>query len=280
MGLRAIVTRPAAQAAVWVHELEAALAARGTVGVAVVALPLIAIRPLADPAPLHQAWAGLAQQALVFFVSANAVLHFFAARPPGLAWPTGTLAAAPGPGTAAVLREAGVPAGQVVAPAPDAPSFDSEQLWTALRARDWSGCDVLIVRGEAGRDWLAEQLRDAGARPAYLAAYGRGAPTLGAGEHALLEAARADPADHLWLFSSSEAVQHLAQVWPVPAGARALATHPRIAAAAQAAGFAQVVAVAATPGAVADAVAQAAARAPRAAAADVDAPRSLQSRAL
>lgn len=233
MALRAIVTRPAAQAAAWVDDLRA-------LGVDAVALPLIAIQPVADPAPLQQAWSALERWAMVFFVSGNAVQHFFAHRPDGRAWPPGTLAAAPGPGTAAALRDAGVPAGCVAEPAADAPSFDSESLWTRLRDRDWAGREVLIVRGEQGRDWLAEQLRAVGAQPRYLAAYERGAPAPDAAARALLHAARRDPAGHLWLFSSSEAVRHLAALWPVPAGACALATHPRIADAARAAGFGTV----------------------------------------
>lgn len=265
MSLCAIVTRPAAQAAAWVQDLGAELSARGVFGVRVEALPLIAIRPLDDIAPLRVAWATLPEQALVFFVSANAVLHFFAARPPAARWPAGTLAAAPGPGTAAVLCEAGVPADQVVSPAPDAPSFDSEQLWAVLRRRSWVGRRVLIVRGEAGRDWLAEQLRGAGAVPRYLAAYARGAPDLGPTERVLLDAAQCDPARHLWLFSSSEAVHHLVHAWAVPEGARALATHPRIEAAARAAGFAQVQTTAATVVAVATAVGAASALAGHAA---------------
>lgn len=252
MALRAIVTRPAAQAQGWVETLRAR-------GVDAVALPLIAIRPVADPRPLHAAWAGLGAQALVFFVSGNAVAHFFAQRPAGMPWPPQTLAAAPGPGTAVALREAGVPAGCIVEPAPDAAAFDSEHLWQQLCTRDWRGRAVLIVRGEQGRDWLAEQLHAAGARPAYLAAYARGAPVPDADGQALLAAARQAPAAHLWLFSSSEAVRHLAALWPVPDGARALATHPRIAAEARAAGFADVTEVTPTPDAVADAVLRAAA---------------------
>lgn len=233
MALRAIVTRPAAQAAAWVDDLRA-------LGVDAVALPLIAIRPAADAAPVLQAWAGLPRWAMVFFVSGNAVQHFFARRPPGVAWPPGTLAAAPGPGTAQALRAAGVPAACIAEPAADAAAFDSESLWVRLRHRDWAGREVLIVRGEDGRDWLAEQLGAAGAQPRYLAAYERAAPVPDAAGQALLAAAGRDPARHLWLFSSSEAVRHLAALWPVPAGARALATHPRIAQAARAAGFAAV----------------------------------------
>ena len=254
MGLCAIVTRPALQCTAWARELRAALVARGAGAVEVAELPLISIRPLNETAPLHAAWASLASQSLVFFVSANAVRHFFEARPPALGWPSDTLAAAPGPGTADLLRAAGVPAAQVVSPAADAPSFDSEQLWQALRHRDWAGQQVLIVRGEEGRDWLAEQLRAAGARPTYLAAYTRGAPELGPVEQALLAAARARPSAHLWLFSSSEALQNLVRHSPVVEGACALATHPRIAAAANSTGFSQVRVASATIEAVADAI--------------------------
>lgn len=259
MGLCAIVTRPALQATAWARELRAALMARGAAGAVDVAeLPLISIRALNDTAPLQAAWAGLARQSLVFFVSANAVRYFFEARPPGLAWPLHTLAAAPGPGTAGVLLQAGVPPAQVVSPARDAASFDSEQLWAVLRHRDWAGRQVLIVRGEEGRDWLAEQLRTAGARPDYQAAYTRGEPELTPRDQALLAAARGRPGDHLWLFSSSEAVQNLMRYGPVAGNTCALATHPRIAAAATAAGFAQVKVTAATVEAVADAIVDAA----------------------
>lgn len=230
---RVIVTRPAAQAEGWVERLRAR-------GVPALALPLIAIHPVADVRPLHAAWAAIDRYAMLFFVSGNAVEHFFACRPSDRPWPAGTLAAAPGPGTAAALRTAGVPPGCVVEPAADAASFDSESLWQQIRARPWAGREVLIVRGEQGRDWLAAQLRAAGAQARFLAAYARGPAPLDAAGRALLEAAQREPARHLWLFSSSEALRHLAASWPVPAGARALATHPRIAAAARAAGFAEV----------------------------------------
>jgi uroporphyrinogen-III synthase len=237
--MRAIVTRPAAQAATWVADLQRA-------GVDAVALPLIRIGPPADPAPVREAWRTLDGHALVFFVSANAVLHFFALRPPGAAWPAATRAAAPGPGTAAALQAQGLAEGGVVAPAADAPAFDSEALWARLQHERWAGRSVLVVRGEDGRDWLAEQLRGAGATVRYLAAYTRAAPEPDAQARALLAAARAAPAAFLWLFSSSEAVRHLQALWggPAPPGARALASHPRIAEAARAAGFAEVLATA------------------------------------
>lgn len=249
MTLRAIVTRPAAQAVPWVTALRAA-------GIDAVALPLIAIGPPADTSPAREVWARLSERALVFFVSPNAVAHFFAARPVSATWPAGTLAAAPGPGTGDAIRAAGVPAAQVVEPAPDAASFDSETLWLRLRDRNWRGRDVLVVRGEEGRDWLAEQLRAAGARADYLAVYRRLPPQPDAAQRRLLDEAAADPGRHLWLFSSSEAVRHLQALWPngTPRGARALASHPRIAETTRAAGFDHVDEVAATPDAVIAAV--------------------------
>ena len=89
-----IVTRPAAQAAVWVEALQA-------LGQPAQALPLIEIGPADDAAPLRQAWQGLAGCALVMFVSANAVQAFFA-HAEGAAWPAGLRAGATGPGTAGV----------------------------------------------------------------------------------------------------------------------------------------------------------------------------------
>lgn len=246
--MRAIVTRPAAQAAPWVDALRAQ-------GIDAVALPLIDIAPPADRAPVEALWRTLPSKSLLFFVSANAVQHFFALRPPGAAWPAGLRAAAPGPGTAEALVACGLQPAAVVTPAAEAASFDSESLWQVLGAEDWRGRAVSVVRGEDGRDWLAEQLRAAGAAVDFVAAYARRPPDLAPASVALLEAARVAPAAHLWLFSSSEAVRHLQALWGrPPAGARALATHPRIADAARAAGFAEVLACAPHPEAVVQAI--------------------------
>lgn len=244
--MRVIVTRPAAQAAPWVDALRA-------LGVTAEALPLINIAPPTDPVPVAAAWGGLAQCRLVMFVSANAVQQFFAQRPAGAGWPAGVLAGATGPGTAAALQTAGVPDDQCVAPPDDAPSFDSEALWALLRERDWAGADVLVVRGEDGRDWLAEQLRGRGAQLRFVAAYRRQAPTPDAAGRRLLDQARAEPGAQLWLFSSSEALAHLRALAPDAdwSASRALASHPRIVQAARDLGFAQVELVAPRPAAVA-----------------------------
>ncbi len=232
---RVLVTRPAEQAGPWVERLRER-------GIAAEALPLIEIAPPADAAALRSAWAEMASFRLVVFVSANAVLHFFAERPPDLAWPDGTEAGAPGSGTAEALREAGVAAAAIVTPAADAAQFDSESLWARLQGRAWRGARVLVVRGDGGRDWLAERLVAAGAQVDTVSAYRRLAPTFAGAERDRLEAAIAD-ADAVWLFSSSEAIANLERAagagrWRA---ARAVATHPRIAARARSLGFGVVV---------------------------------------
>ena len=236
--MRVIVTRPAAQATPWVQSLQQH-------GLAAQALPLIEIAPALDTAAVTAAWLRLAEARLVMFVSANAVEHFFALRPHNTAWPATTQAASPGPGTTRALRDAGVPLPQIVEPAPDSPQFDSEALWQTLRHQDWQGAAVQVVRGDGGRDWLADTLREHGAQVGFVSAYRRTAPTWDAAAQSLLAEALAQPAEHLWFFSSSEAIDHLMthldrSTAALPSGARALATHPRIASRAQAAGFAPV----------------------------------------
>lgn len=228
--MRVIVTRPLAQAAPWVRALQA-------LGIDAVALPLIAIEP-ADRAPIAAAWPHLDEAALVMFVSPNAVQHFFDARPQGQAWPATTLAGSTGPGTSAALRAAGIADAQLVEPPADGP-FDTETLWQRLQLMSWQGRRVLIVRGDGGRDWLAQTLRAAGAQVDFVAAYRRRAPAL---DRALVDAALRAPAAHCWHFSSSEAIGHLLAAVPGAdwSRSRAEATHPRIADRARRAGFGRV----------------------------------------
>jgi uroporphyrinogen-III synthase len=231
--MRVIVTRPQAQADALVAELRAA-------GIEAVALPLIDIAPVTDEQPLREAWRRLDTYALLMFVSANAVQHFMRLQPASTAWPARLLAASPGPSTTAALRKAGVPPALLVEPAGEV--FDSEALWQQLRTRDWQGRHVLVVRGEGGRDWLAEQLRERGATVDFVAAYLRGPPQLDATARSLLDGALAQPQQHLWAISSSEAAAHLARLAPQTdwRAAAAVAPHPRIVQVLQQLGFGQV----------------------------------------
>lgn len=228
-----LVTRPRPQCAAWLARL-------ARLGVEAAALPLIEILPASDPAPVRAAWAALPAVDLAVFVSPNAVEHFFRH---GQGWPAHALAACVGPGSAQALAGQGVPAACIVQPAADAASLDSEHLWAELAPRrDWAGARVLLLRGDGGREWLAERLAAAGAQVQAVTVYHRTGPQLLPEEQLLLTATQARPAGFVWLFSSAEAVGHLRSLWGRSlAGQRAIATHPRIAAAARAAGVAPVV---------------------------------------
>lgn len=271
-----IVTRPADDASRWVTELRFA-------GWAAEALPLIDIEPSTsghDGQALRLAWQSLPDYAACLFVSRNAVEFFFRPSahtagdtrkgdtpepsssvmlplPPQVRW------LAPGPGTVAALRAAGVSEAQIDAPPPDAGQFDSQALWQVVGQRDWRGRQVLIVRGDSpasatssattgapardsaapGRDWITQQWVGAGAVVTTISVYRRCAPAFG--EIQLNRAREASRDGSIWLFSSSEAVANLTEhnalggiCWHA---ARAVATHPRIAARARQAGWGVVV---------------------------------------
>lgn len=228
-----VLTRPAAQQAAWRDALT-------SLGVPVRGWPLIEIAPAPDAGAPAAAWQSLANARVAFFASPNAVEAVMAARPAGRAWPAACWAACVGPGSADALRAAGVPAHRVLAPSGEGAQFDSEALWPLLLqvAADWQGRPVLLLRGQGGREWLADRLREHGAQVQALTVYQRRQPQPEAGALAqLLDWMRESPAP-LWLLSSSEAVAH----WQALAGPQlpalpALATHPRIAEAARAAGL-------------------------------------------
>lgn len=225
-----VVTRPQPEADRWCT----ALAAAGWSGVA---LPLITIEPLTGDAAVAHCRAGVAGYAAVFCVSAQAVHAFWGATPP--TWGPETRFWAPGPGTAKALSGLGVPPTRINSPAPDAEQFDSEALWAVVGAGLRPGDRVLVVRGGGpqtpagstgqGRDWLAQRCAAAGALVDWCVAYRRTPPVWGAAQRGAAQQALDQGA--LWVFSSSEAVQNLAQLWPsFPWGRmRVLATHPRIA---------------------------------------------------
>lgn len=247
--MRVIVTRPAPQAAKWVTGLRGA-------GLDALSLPLIEIVGPADAQAVREVWSVLERWHVLMFVSANAVEQFFALRPATFADGSAALPAGPrfwatGPGTVAALLRAGVPSSCIDAPDHSAAQFDSEALWKVAGGQVQSGWNALIVRGQSdtensdeaeaaqgvGRDWLAARLGEQGAAVTFLVAYARRAPQVRASALALMQVASSDGS--VWLFSSSEAVANLCTMAPGQSwqSARAVATHPRIADAARAAGF-------------------------------------------
>ena len=153
-------------------------------------------------------------------------------------------------GFARALRAAGVPASAIDQPDAAAASYDSESLWREVGVQVGAGHRLLIVRGQSGdqaasaqgngRDWLAQQCRERGGQVDCCVAYCRRLPGWSERQRELARAAAGDGS--IWLLSSSEALDNLRTLLPRTdwSGARALATHPRIARAAAALGFGRV----------------------------------------
>lgn len=241
-----IITRPQHEAQQWV----AALQQRG---MAALALPLIAIGPAPDALALQAVRQHVTDYRAIMLVSGNAAQHFFEPNT-ALALTQQALVAiktrvwSPGPGTAQTLQRLGIAAAQIDCPAHDAVQFDSEALWAQVHRQIIPGDRVLIVRGAeadapphgTGRDWLAQQIQAAGGQVEFVVAYTRSAPRFTPAQITQVQDAARSGA--LWLLSSSQALAHLCAALPGQdwCHARALATHPRIAQAARAAGFGAV----------------------------------------
>lgn len=193
-----VITRPRAQAG----SLAAAVAA---IGRELVLLPLLEIEPLADSAPLQAVLADLADYALVAFVSPNAIDAAFAHI---RAWPEGVALAVLGEGSRASLAAHGVNDGNAVIHCPrDGAPSDSEHLMASLDTAALCGRRVLIVRGESGRELIADAMREAGAEVTTVAAYRRRVPAFNAALASDLAALLARDCD--WIITSSEALRGL-----------------------------------------------------------------------
>lgn len=263
MSVPVIITRPAPQARQWCLQLQPLLGAGATL------LPL----PLIDIAPLHndlacsgfsELWGRLHTYHAGVFVSIPAVEHFFASRPDAAArWNTLALRAwAPGWGTRQALLDAGLHAALIDCPPADAAQFDSETLWSLVKPQllqthnaPMQAMRVLRIRGTdlaasaddtaqaaagTGRDWLSQAIAQAGGVADSVAVYRRQLPVWDASQ--LQAAQQLARQAAVWLFGSSLALENLAKLLPEQAwhACTAIATHPRIAAKAQALGFGRV----------------------------------------
>lgn len=163
-GRRIVVTRPAAQAEPFCARLERS-------GATVFRFPVIEIRGPNDRQALLDLLANLDRFDLAVFVSANAVEHFVPLVLAKGSWPASLRIGAIGARTAQALAEQGTPA-EIV----PAQRFDSEALLAEPALQSVRGWRVVIVRGEGGRDHLADGLRARGAEVRYAEAYRRALP--------------------------------------------------------------------------------------------------------
>jgi uroporphyrinogen-III synthase len=234
-----VITRPLAQAA--------PLAARvSAMGREAVVFPLLEIQPLPDQGPLKQALASLDRYAMAAFVSPNAIDAAFAVLEN---WPPRVAIAIMGEGSRAALRRHGVTSATATVISPRNPArTDSQTLLQELDLDALRGREVLIVRGETGRELLADALRAAGVNVTGVAAYRRAAPPFDQERRMRLTRLLEQRSD--WIITSSEALRFLAgmagQLDEGGAGTalreqRLIVPHERIAETAAALGFHNIV---------------------------------------
>lgn len=160
-GLGVVLTRPRAAA-------EVLAAALGREGARPFVFPALAIEDLAPSHAGEEAVARLSQCALAIFVSANAVEKGLAVARARGAWPEHTRVAGIGEATAAALRNSGFDS--VISPRE---RHDSEALLALAEMRSVKGQNVIVFRGEGGRERIREVLESRGARVDYVECYRR-----------------------------------------------------------------------------------------------------------
>ena len=219
-GRRILVTRPQAQAA----GLAAQIAAHGGEAVC---FPVIEISPIDDWSAFDAATARLDDVALVVFISPNAVDFSLPRLLAACPWPRPPQVAAIGPGTVRRLADFGISG--VIVPAA---RFDSEALLelSPLQSAAVVGKRVLILRGNGGRELLAETLRARGAVVDCVTCYRRSAPRDAAPVVSLLR----DAALGAITVSSSEGLRNLLELLDTDSLDRlrilpVFVPHPRIA---------------------------------------------------
>jgi uroporphyrinogen-III synthase len=162
-GKRIIVTRPKGQAEGLSNLIREA-------GGEPLEIPAIEIRPLADPAAFEAFAARLESFDMAIFVSGNAVrsaLALLRGRP----WPARLKVATVGEGSRRALEDHGF--ADVIAPSAQS---DSEALLALPEMAAVRGKRIAILRGDAGRELLGEELRKRGAVVKYVACYQRARP--------------------------------------------------------------------------------------------------------
>jgi len=158
-----LVTRPAKQAAHLSGLLKEA-------GFQPILYPTIGIFPTPNPPLAQQVLTHLPFYDYIIFISPNAALH--ADRLLQQQWPLlgATTLVAIGPKTAATLNQLGQ-APLIVADKP----FNSEALLDQLPTRS-KQLRCLIIKGQGGRPFLADQLKKKGMHVSTLDVYSRGLP--------------------------------------------------------------------------------------------------------
>lgn len=233
-----VITRPLAQAKPLAQQVAA-------LGRDAIVFPLLEILPLSDTTKLRSVLGKLDCYALVAFVSPNAI---DAAFEHVTHWPPQLPLAVVGEGSKAALAQHGLtPANATIISPVDRLRTDSQTLLEVIDIEALRGKKVLIIRGETGRELLADALREKGIEVEQLAAYRRTAPVLDDDRRQTLLRLLDASAD--WVITSSEALRFLLQMVRDVAGEAGVAKmqqqtlivpHIRIAETAQSLGFTSI----------------------------------------
>ena len=208
-GIGVVITRPEAAA----EALAAPLAAEGA---KVWLLPALAIQDVAPTPALASLLADLARFDMAIFVSANAVEKGLAAARRHGAWPEGLRVAAVGEATAQALRSSGI--AQVISPSE---RHDSEALLALAQLQVVKGQNIVVFRGEGGREHLKEVLEARGAKVAYAECYARVRPrgdasavlaALARGEVHAVSALSAETLENFMAMIGPDGARHLESV--------------------------------------------------------------------
>jgi uroporphyrinogen-III synthase len=224
-GLNIAVTRPQEQAQALAAEI-------GTLGGNCICFPLLEITPLADNSALLAVVKRLQDFQLAIFISPNAVRYAMQAIGSHAELPATLQIATVGLSSAQALHKLGVE--QVLTPQQH---FDSEGLLALPALQQVTGQQVLIFRGDSGRELLGDTLQQRGAQVHYASCYQRRKVH---GDMKQLLASQAI------CVSSSEALQHLHELLTASGNTQLLHTplfvsHPRIAAAAHKLGWHHII---------------------------------------
>ena len=243
-----VITRPSGQARQLSEALQTSLLKSGFTPETfpqIISLPLLTIVPKGDDVLRGQITTALKSADLAIFVSPNAIECTM--RLLERSWqevsdrplPIGVM----GGSSLAALNNHGIGlednATKIIPPHSNA-QWDSEGLWSELQALNWnwSSKKVIIFKGEGGRDWLAETLKQAGAQVEAFSVYTR--VPLDLNSSAWNDVHEMDFAKSLWLLTSSEAVRYLGQAKLPLDLATAICPHHNIASAAEQIGFGKV----------------------------------------
>lgn len=209
MVARVVLTRPAPRQVALSQALEAA-------GQSVLALPALEIVPLETSGRLPDP----CDFDVAVFVSRTAWQTYWQAlnaQDPCFKWPVACQLASVGANTAQAIEQdleglTNKVEFAVLSPAAGT-TQDSESLWETLRITLRPGAKVLLVRGEAGRDWLAQTLQSHGFITHIYENYRREPAPWSASAVGLLRQWQASGSMGTWLVTSAQGLSAIQAQW-------------------------------------------------------------------